>query len=63
MHDDLPYSPRSQEAAIAALTGNAFLAVPTHETSKIWIIVAIVCIGSFMGQLDASITQHHPKRW
>jgi hypothetical protein len=27
------------------------------------IIVAIVCIGSFMGQLDASITQHHPKRW
>jgi EmrB/QacA subfamily drug resistance transporter len=26
-------------------------------TSTIWIIVATVCIGSFMGQLDASITQ------
>jgi len=28
-----------------------------HGTSMIWIIVATVCIGSFMGQLDASITQ------
>jgi EmrB/QacA subfamily drug resistance transporter len=26
-------------------------------TSMVWIIVATVCIGSFMGQLDASITQ------
>jgi EmrB/QacA subfamily drug resistance transporter len=29
----------------------------TRGTSMIWIIVATVCIGSFMGQLDASITQ------
>jgi MFS family permease len=28
-----------------------------HGTSMIWMIVATVCIGSFMGQLDASITQ------
>jgi EmrB/QacA subfamily drug resistance transporter len=28
-----------------------------HGASTIWIIVATVCIGSFMGQLDASITQ------
>jgi EmrB/QacA subfamily drug resistance transporter len=28
-----------------------------REISTIWIIVAVVCIGSFMGQLDASITQ------
>src|SRR5215813_2138158 len=28
-----------------------------RETSTVWVIVAIVCIGSFMGQLDASITQ------
>src|ERR1700755_1365157 len=32
-------------------------AVSKHGTSMIWIIVATVCIGSFMGQLDASITQ------
>ncbi|MBS7701457.1 DHA2 family efflux MFS transporter permease subunit [Chelatococcus sp. YT9] len=24
---------------------------------KVWIVVAVVCVGSFMGQLDASITQ------
>jgi EmrB/QacA subfamily drug resistance transporter len=31
---------------------------PSNQgTSMIWIIVATVCIGSFMGQLDASITQ------
>ena len=28
-----------------------------HSAAMIWIIVATVCIGSFMGQLDASITQ------
>src|ERR1700743_424732 len=28
-----------------------------RDTSMIWIIVATVCVGSFMGQLDASITQ------
>ena len=32
-------------------------AASKHGTSMIWIIVATVCIGSFMGQLDASITQ------
>jgi MFS family permease len=30
---------------------------PARGTSTVWIIVATVCIGSFMGQLDASITQ------
>jgi EmrB/QacA subfamily drug resistance transporter len=48
---------RSQEPAIAALSGAAPSALPTRDTSVIWIIVAVVCIGSFMGQLDASITQ------
>ncbi len=33
------------------------LSGPTRGTSMIWIIVATVCVGSFMGQLDASITQ------
>lgn len=28
-----------------------------RDASTIWVIVATVCIGSFMGQLDASITQ------
>jgi EmrB/QacA subfamily drug resistance transporter len=28
-----------------------------QDTAKTWFIVATVCIGSFMGQLDASITQ------
>jgi EmrB/QacA subfamily drug resistance transporter len=31
--------------------------VSPRRTSMVWIIVATVCIGSFMGQLDASITQ------
>jgi EmrB/QacA subfamily drug resistance transporter len=38
----------SELASSTASTGGA---------SKIWVIVATVCIGSFMGQLDASITQ------
>src|SRR6201991_4089679 len=29
----------------------------TRDASTVWAIVATVCIGSFMGQLDASITQ------
>jgi EmrB/QacA subfamily drug resistance transporter len=29
----------------------------TRDASMVWVIVATVCIGSFMGQLDASITQ------
>ena len=44
---------RSQEPA----SGAAPSALPTRDTSMIWIIVAVICIGSFMGQLDASITQ------
>jgi EmrB/QacA subfamily drug resistance transporter len=32
-------------------------AASKRSASTIWIIVATVCIGSFMGQLDASITQ------
>jgi EmrB/QacA subfamily drug resistance transporter len=57
MHDELLRSPRSQEPVSVAIAGPALLAAPARETSMIWIIVAIVCIGSFMGQLDASITQ------
>lgn len=30
---------------------------PKQDAAKTWFIVATVCIGSFMGQLDASITQ------
>jgi EmrB/QacA subfamily drug resistance transporter len=48
---------RSQERATAAPSGATPSALPRHVTTMIWIIVAVVCIGSFMGQLDASITQ------
>jgi EmrB/QacA subfamily drug resistance transporter len=48
---------RAQEPEITALSGTTPSALPTREPSMVWIIVAIVCIGSFMGQLDASITQ------
>lgn len=48
---------RSQELKATALSGGTPSAVPAHEMSKVWIVVAVVCIGSFMGQLDASITQ------
>jgi MFS family permease len=57
MHDNVPHSPRSQDPGIAALSETAASTFPTHETSMIWIIVVVVCIGSFMGQLDTSITQ------
>ena len=30
---------------------------PNRDSAKTWFVVATVCIGSFMGQLDASITQ------
>src|ERR1700744_1850811 len=56
MNDNLTHTPRSQEWATAALSQTAISTSPTQETSMIWIIVAVVCIGSFMGQLDASIT-------
>ena len=39
------------------MTEPALPAASRHGTSMVWIIVATVCIGSFMGQLDASITQ------
>src|SRR5262245_18647651 len=39
------------------MTEPALPAAPKRGTSTVWIIVATVCIGSFMGQLDASITQ------
>jgi EmrB/QacA subfamily drug resistance transporter len=39
------------------MAGTASSATQVRGTSMIWIIVATVCIGSFMGQLDASITQ------
>jgi EmrB/QacA subfamily drug resistance transporter len=39
------------------MSGTASSAASVRESSMIWIIVATVCIGSFMGQLDASITQ------
>jgi EmrB/QacA subfamily drug resistance transporter len=39
------------------MNGAATAAAPARGASMIWIIVATVCIGSFMGQLDASITQ------
>jgi EmrB/QacA subfamily drug resistance transporter len=57
MNDKVIHSPRSQESATAVLSETAISTSPTQETSMIWIIVAVVCIGSFMGQLDASITQ------
>src|SRR5262249_8555732 len=40
-----------------AMSEPTIVPTSTRETSAIWLIVAIVCIGSFMGQLDASITQ------
>src|ERR1700750_594717 len=39
------------------MTDPALPAASKHGTSMVWIIVATVCVGSFMGQLDASITQ------
>jgi len=39
------------------MTEPALPAASKHGTSMVWMIVATVCIGSFMGQLDASITQ------
>src|ERR1700754_2690489 len=39
------------------MTEPAMPAASKRSASTIWIIVATVCIGSFMGQLDASITQ------
>jgi EmrB/QacA subfamily drug resistance transporter len=39
------------------MNGTKPFAASARGTSMIWLIVAIVCIGSFMGQLDASITQ------
>jgi EmrB/QacA subfamily drug resistance transporter len=57
MHNDLLHSSRAKEPGSVAIAGPASLAAPEGGTSMIWIIVAIVCIGSFMGQLDASITQ------
>src|ERR1700753_492282 len=41
----------------AEKTAPASSSAPARDTSMIWIIVATVCVGSFMGQLDASITQ------
>jgi hypothetical protein len=61
MHNDLLR--HAQGPASVATDAPVSLATPASRTAMIWIIVAIVCIGSFMGQLDASITQHHPKRW
>jgi MFS family permease len=48
---------RSTEPAIATISEARRSALPTQDISMIWIIVTVVCIGSFMGQLDASITQ------
>lgn len=39
------------------MSGTASSAASVRKSSMIWIIVATVCIGTFMGQLDASITQ------
>jgi EmrB/QacA subfamily drug resistance transporter len=56
MHDNVIHV-RSQVPGAAAPGITALSAAPPHEISGVWIIVAVVCIGSFMGQLDASITQ------
>src|ERR1700755_579518 len=47
----------AQKVEDDGMTETPASAVSKHGTSMIWIIVATVCIGSFMGQLDASITQ------
>ena len=39
------------------MSETAIASTSPRESSMVWVIVAIVCIGSFMGQLDASITQ------
>jgi EmrB/QacA subfamily drug resistance transporter len=39
------------------MSGTAASTTSARDSSMVWTIVAIVCIGSFMGQLDASITQ------
>jgi EmrB/QacA subfamily drug resistance transporter len=57
MHDDAPRPFGSDEPRSVVITEPACLTAPASGTSMIWIVVAIVCIGSFMGQLDASITQ------
>src|ERR1700754_1682884 len=57
MHNDLLHLSRAQGPASVATDAPESLATPASRTVMIWIIVAIVCIGSFMGQLDASITQ------
>lgn len=57
MHNDLLHLSRAQGPASVATDAPVSLATPAIRTVMIWIIVAIVCIGSFMGQLDASITQ------
>jgi MFS family permease len=58
MHNDQLHSSCAQEPGSIAIARPAVVsAAPAGGTSMIWIIVAIVCIGSFMGQLDASITQ------
>jgi EmrB/QacA subfamily drug resistance transporter len=57
MHDDLLSLLPSQDPESVVIAEPASLAAPECESSMIWTVVAIVCIGSFMGQLDASITQ------
>jgi EmrB/QacA subfamily drug resistance transporter len=57
MHDDLLRSSRSQEPGSVAISETVFSTALARGTFMVWIIVATVCIGSFMGQLDASITQ------
>jgi EmrB/QacA subfamily drug resistance transporter len=54
---ELLHSVRSQESGSVASDGPPSSAAPAREASMISVIVATVCIGSFMGQLDASITQ------
>lgn len=56
MHDNM-LQIRSQESETSAPSGSTSSDVPMHGRSMVWTIVAVVCIGSFMGQLDASITQ------
>lgn len=56
MHENA-FHIRSQEPKAAAPSGGTSSADPAHEMSKVWIVVAAVCIGSFIGQLDAGITQ------
>ncbi len=50
-------SPPADSNENAEMKGTAPSADGASGNSMIWIIVATVCIGSFMGQLDASITQ------